>query len=198
MAFIGAATLLDTTPSGRRVNQPQHFGLTTLEFPGRDPALWDTVCPRRDHPDGSRRGALRPPLCPLRRAPGDHFRQHTSRPQAPHKLSPYAPQKWPSGAPRPHPTRGRGRHVRHPLAPAPRRACPTIARRLPGGGPARARRVPAADRADTDQPGYTAASGLGAQARRPLEFALATKMTRARRRRTGGGPSRVREDSRGH
>lgn len=96
LAFIGAATPLDTTPSVWKVNRPQHFGLTELEFPGRDPALWDALGTRLEPtaPGPSRR-VHHPIVAPRSRPRHTDSATHNESPQPsqhPHSSSPLHPQ----------------------------------------------------------------------------------------------------------
>ena len=96
LAFIGAATPLDTTPSVRKVNRPQHFGLTWLEFPGRDPALWDALgnWPSPTTPGPSRRvhHPIVAPRSALRNTDSATHNPPPELPQHPHNSSPHHPQ----------------------------------------------------------------------------------------------------------
>lgn len=96
LVFIGAATPLDTTPSVRKVNRPQHFGLTSLEFPGRNPAYWDASGSEWSlaAPGPSRRvhsSMLAPRSRPRNPDPATH-NKFPKRPQRPHNSSPFHPQ----------------------------------------------------------------------------------------------------------
>lgn len=96
LAFIGAATPLDTTPSVWKVNRPQHFGLTLLEFPGRDPALWDALGTRLEPTTPGPSGRVHHPIvAPLSRRRNTDSATHNEPPeppQRPHSSSPFHPQ----------------------------------------------------------------------------------------------------------
>ena len=121
LVFIGAATPLDTTPSVRKVNRPQHFGLTWLEFPGRDPALWDALgyWSEPTTPGPSRR-VHRPILAPRSASRNTDSATHNrppKPPQSPHNPSPSHPQV-------PHFRRGGATLVTTPGLPAGHRRLP--------------------------------------------------------------------------